>query len=458
MSEELSSLVQVLELYGRGLGYLGKALKFTSKAAKSGVDLVKLKDMQRKMKLHYASQGTHNTMKVSDLEKLTGGNYRILNIPLEDEKDLVAFYDRLKKLKVSFAELPDLCIGDGFTQIAYDPQDAERVKTVVDYYKKNYAKESKEITLEDYEKLGGEEGKKVLDDLATKGFEAERCTEQIASIQEKNHSKDYTAIGLNIESIMMNEYKDRYYFRVPGTDVTQAICVKKDDVLIIDEGKTIFTHLKNQGKIQVYDILDKNSIDFDNPHYVEVDKVLSHFEEVKDAQLSQVNHIKVTETEKLPNFNKGRENISSVRPEEKMATIIQLEEIKAKRNNENYMPIELDVTETLVGEEETRYITKLPNSENGNYHCLLIEKTDAIISEDGSILQAYLEKGKNSFVREIDKDGNLIKNYKVKNETIISNYLVKKNISSEKKLAKKLQPSQKKTNVKVAKTMAKINK
>ena len=47
------------------------------------------------MKLHYASEGTHNTMKLSDLEKMIGGRYTILNIPLEDEKELIAFYARL---------------------------------------------------------------------------------------------------------------------------------------------------------------------------------------------------------------------------------------------------------------------------------------------------------------------------------------------------------------------------
>ena len=62
-------------------------------------------------------------MKLSDLEKMTGGRYTILNIPLEDEKELIAFYDRLKKLKVSFSELPDLNLGDGYTQIAYNPDD-----------------------------------------------------------------------------------------------------------------------------------------------------------------------------------------------------------------------------------------------------------------------------------------------------------------------------------------------
>lgn len=127
MSEELQSLVQIIELYGRGLEGLGKAIRFSAKGAEKGVQIAQVKALQHRMKLHYASEGTHNTMKLSDLEKMTGGRYTILNIPLEDEKELIAFYDRLKKLKVSFSELPDLNLGDGYTQIAYNPDDVEHL-------------------------------------------------------------------------------------------------------------------------------------------------------------------------------------------------------------------------------------------------------------------------------------------------------------------------------------------
>ena len=91
MSEELQSLVQIIELYGRGLGGLGKAIRFSAKGAAKGVQIAQVKAMQHRMKLHYASEGTHNTMKLSDLEKMTGGRYTILNIPLEGEKELIPF-------------------------------------------------------------------------------------------------------------------------------------------------------------------------------------------------------------------------------------------------------------------------------------------------------------------------------------------------------------------------------
>ena len=65
MSEELQSLVQIIELYGRGLEGLGKAIRFSAKGAEKGVQIARVKALQHRMKLHYASEGTHNTMKLS---------------------------------------------------------------------------------------------------------------------------------------------------------------------------------------------------------------------------------------------------------------------------------------------------------------------------------------------------------------------------------------------------------
>lgn len=189
MSEELQSLVQIIELYGRGLEGLGKAIRFSAKGAEKGVQIAQVKALQHRMKLHYASEGTHNTMKLSDLEKMTGGRYTILNIPLEDEKELIAFYDRLKKLKVSFSELPDLNLGDGYTQIAYNPDDMESVRLVIDYYKKKFRQEAKEMDLDEYFGTASPGGLEYLDELAAKGYEGRMHEEQLEEIQKRISDK-----------------------------------------------------------------------------------------------------------------------------------------------------------------------------------------------------------------------------------------------------------------------------
>ena len=45
MSEELQSLVQIIELYGRGLGGLGKAIRLAAK----GVQIAQVKALQHRM-------------------------------------------------------------------------------------------------------------------------------------------------------------------------------------------------------------------------------------------------------------------------------------------------------------------------------------------------------------------------------------------------------------------------
>lgn len=430
MSEELMTLVQVLELYGRGVGALGKAIRFSAKGVHAGIDIAKLKNMQRKMKLHYASEGTLDTMKVKDLEELTGGNYRILNIPLEDEKELIGFYDRLKKMNVSFAELPDLCIGDGYTQIAYNPQDTEKIKLVVEHYRKHLATEPTDITLEDYEKLGGTEGKRVLDELATKGYKTEQAAEQIERIHGRMKDKDYEAITLNFDSILLEEHKDRYYFRVPksmNTDKTaKAICIMKKDVLILDEGKSAFTHLKKDAEVPIFNVNADGFIDTEQLEKVKSDIILKNFNKVESAQLTQANRIKVSETEKLPDFNKGQGMDASARTKEQVAKVIHFEDIKARQGMKEYLPISIDMDECLVAENKAQYVTKLPevsDLKGENAHCLIVEKTDAVLSDDGRILSAYLKKGEESKVKEIDKSGDTKRTYMMKNEKIAAYYL-----------------------------------
>ena len=54
MDNELQTLVQLLELQGRGLGAFIRAIQFTAKEVKSGVDYAKVKNIQHKINLKNA--------------------------------------------------------------------------------------------------------------------------------------------------------------------------------------------------------------------------------------------------------------------------------------------------------------------------------------------------------------------------------------------------------------------
>ncbi len=456
MSEEIYGTVQVLELTGRAAGGLFRGIRMSAKAAAHGVDLARLKIMQLKMKLHFASTGKHNTMRLRDIEKLTGGNYALLNIPFEDEKNLIGFYDRLKKLNIPFSELPDLNIGDGYTQIAYNPQDADKIRTVVDYYKDKMNVEASEISLEKYEEIGGEKGKQLLDELAQKGYEKEVHVNLLQMIRNRNKDKNYIPITINVDALLKEETLDAYICNVPGTYIKgqgyqKTITVKKAECVLLDEGQTIYTHLKRG-----------------NP---ETDPIAKNWNKVSLEHRRASERIRLEDTDALPNFKTGQEpqkepalennvinkdqdlqkeigpeeiernreqekqELTSLdrifeqpRPEESVkdfrgnlpekelasldhvlgkpetneqlvGEILKVEGMKEKVSGDEYIPVTIPLNDCLVAETENIYVIKLPGSDAENaVEMLTIAKNDVIALDDKKNIQAFFKKEGNTSV------------------------------------------------------------
>ncbi|MCM1244717.1 MAG: DUF3801 domain-containing protein [Roseburia sp.] len=410
MSEEVQTMVQVLELTGRGLSGVMKGIRLSAKGASKGAELIDLKWMQLKMKLHYASTGTHDTMLLKDLEKLTGGQYDILNIPFEDEKSLIGFYDRLKKVSVSFAELPDLNLGDGYTQIAYNPQDAARIKTVVEYYKDKLEVEAAEISLEQYERMGDEKARAVLNELAEKGYQQETQINLLQKIRERNKDNNYVPISIDIETLLKKEDADSYICYVPGTKHKQTVTIKKEDCLLFDDRKVIYTHLRKD------DPATKNI----KGNY---NKVVAKYKKMSERT-------RLDDMEILPDFTKGQDQTGSApeheplpfgnrsdargisemedlektllqRPknqsEEKVYKALSNEHVKGKAGSPDYLPVTINLEKQLVAESPNLYIAKIPDEgtpELGEETTRLISipKEDAVISKDGRQAQIFLDK------------------------------------------------------------------
>ena len=69
-----------------------------------------------------------------------------------------------------------------YTQIAYNPDDVESVRLVIDYYKKKFRQEAKEMDLDEYFGTAGPGGMEYLNELAAKGYEGRMHEEQLAEI------------------------------------------------------------------------------------------------------------------------------------------------------------------------------------------------------------------------------------------------------------------------------------
>lgn len=453
MSEELQSMVQIIELYGRGLGALGRAIRFSAKGAAKGVDVAKVKTMQCKMKLHYASTGNHKTMKLSDLEKLTGGQYNILNIPLENEKELVRFYDRLKKMRVSFAELPDLQLGDGYTQIAYNPMDAENVKMVVQYYRKHLSEMPTDISIDQYMDMTGKDGKELLDELAEKGYTEGMHIEQLSEIQERIRDDNYIPISLNMESLLLQENKDSYVLKIPKSRLNaaleHAIIVPKKDCLLLDRGQTLVTYLDRQCKTNLYHIDAHGHVVEGNSLRMENEDLGKAFAPLSRQKMQQIDRLKPEQIDIFPSFNRGQENETNSsapdsvsepdiagdnlpeKPEtlqntptfsaeqENMAEILSAEQIKGYQSGEEYIPVSFDVETDILTDSSNIYAVVVPGMpEDGENHlrCAIINKADTRLSEDGKSVTAYLKRDGESVVMVFNEKEEKIREYSQKNE------------------------------------------
>lgn len=453
MSEELQSMVQIIELYGRGLGALGRAIRFSAKGAAKGVDVAKVKTMQCKMKLHYASTGKHKTMKLSDLEKLTGGQYNILNIPLENEKELLGFYDRLKKMRVSFAELPDLQIGDGYTQIAYNPMDAENVKMVVQYYRKHLSEMPTDISVDQYMDMAGKDGQELLDELAEKGYTEGMHIEQLAEIQERIQDDDYIPISMNMEALLLQENKDSYVLKIPKSRLDaaleHAIIVPKKNCLLLDRGKTLVTYLDRQSRTTLYPLDVHGHIEEEYPIRMKNEDFGKAFAPLSRQKMQKIERLKPEQIDIFPSFNQGQESeADSLVPDsvsepdiakenlpkktetlqdaptlsaeqEKMAEILSAEQIRGHQSGEEYIPVTFDVETEILTDSPNMYAVVLPKMpEDGEKHlrCAIINKSDTRISEDGKSVTAYLKRDGDSVVMVFNENKEKIKEYRQKNE------------------------------------------
>ena len=163
------------------------------------------------------------------------------------------------------------------------------------------------------------------------------------------------------------------------------------------------------------------------------------FDKVSTSDMRQVNRILTTETDKMPNFHKGQGEDPSVRTKESVAKIIQFEDIKKRSESKDYLPITID-EKSMVSEDRTRYVTKLPDMGDERLgedisKLLIIEKSDAI--RDDGVIRAYLKKGALSDVREVDKFGITKREYKMENERIAKYYLESEKLKTGKTKAHK---------------------
>ncbi|SKA72924.1 hypothetical protein SAMN02745111_02430 [Eubacterium uniforme] len=277
INADLSEVIQVLRFSGEAFKDVALLIKSGSDIAGKTISKSALKALQIRMKLHFYDLSLpvinrpYNSVSIGTMEKITGGNYRIIDIPSEDEKELEDFFKIFKKHKVPFAVLPDLNHGDNHIQIAVNPQDIDKINDICEIYKFNSLQKISEITEEEYYDNASIEEKEDFD--KTSSLMAKQVEQQNTKKKEKsediNIEKDindlktaskieryktlsnnsqYEKISLDMETLFKSEDENYMFFRVPGSYDYRVgsflmIAVKKEDIYISNDNKTATTFL-----------------------------------------------------------------------------------------------------------------------------------------------------------------------------------------------------------------------
>ena len=315
----INEVLQIIRFGGDATkSTLNFALKGSKKAVKGigkTASVLKVKNMQIKLFMHYHSKamsgsGKLKGMSLHSLEKLTGGNYSIINLPTEDKEVLNTFFKTLKKGKIAYSVLPDLVPNNGFSQIAVDPSQAHRLEAILDVFdfeEGKTAKESveeenkgKEISLEEYWNTGNQEEKDKIVSSAIEQAEKESSSKdnkgkvisleeykkdngketlkknpkvelqqtqetkkdvekmlKLEKLKERHHSRDYYPVTID-KKMIVAENENAYVTRVPRSYDSDSgnfllMTVDKNNAIKTNNGETILTHIRKDGQTYICD-------------------------------------------------------------------------------------------------------------------------------------------------------------------------------------------------------------
>ena len=202
-AQTIQSAIQLLELGGRLTLFMGGLIKnYGFPAFKFGTRTLG-KIMQVAGTLLYAQFAEKNTL--SSLIERKGNDLTFFEVNTENEDELKKLKKQLEAYNIDYAQMPDLCGGDGKTQFAFSPKDAIRFKMFL----RNQAERRKDhpnlpeiniISAEDYANTGYDENDKPTPELNELMKSAEEEIKKERDAKEKEAAKT----GKKVESPEMS--------------------------------------------------------------------------------------------------------------------------------------------------------------------------------------------------------------------------------------------------------------
>ena len=236
---------------------------------------------------HLNRQMSGGEKNINDLKNFTEGNYSIFNLPFEGQElsDVCKDFDTLK---INYAIMPDLKIGNNNSQIAIANSDREKFQVWIKMYREDMVQQGKEpgsvyemddnsylntaiVDTDEYIKKAepvyqeaNEEFEKQSNITISDSFiQKDNCEDFVRLDNDANYEK----ITINKETLVDNMKNDEFsrkmrnkgFFvsRIPGTygDNEKKLVLPANNVFVADEGRTYVGFVpKNKPAV----ILDKN--------------------------------------------------------------------------------------------------------------------------------------------------------------------------------------------------------
>lgn len=225
---------------------------------------------------------------VESIKVFTEGNYSILNMPFENVEDLGVMMSDFNSMEINYAMLPDLNVGDGYTQIAIPNSDRGQVETWFKLWKEKALSEGREvkdlyainensyvstgeITQDEYVNMADAPYQEVQKQFETQstpvpwssGLGKENSPEFIKLMQNDNYEK----ITINVDTLIKNHtgnnitrgFQEHGYFvsRMPGTYGANehTLAIPANQVFSTDREQTVVAFLD---KTKDYHVIDSN--------------------------------------------------------------------------------------------------------------------------------------------------------------------------------------------------------
>ena len=264
---------------------------------------------------------------LDELQAVTEGNTSIISLPLENKKDVIT--KDFKALRINYAMLPDLKVGDGEIQVVVANVDLHKVQHWFEIYKSSQLKQGNEVgeikilnsesyaetgkmTEEEYIKTGDEkvqaanekyEGQEKSN-IEKDALRVENAKTVSDVAYEKLHNDpDYLEITINRDSLIeksmyaesvMQKSPQLFAARIPGTygSNEETLVLPKQNVFETDEGKTYIAFIKKSDKPAVIgpdgSIQPQKQRKTGEEVYKAFDQVMRHFRNGQKQSLEKI--------------------------------------------------------------------------------------------------------------------------------------------------------------------------